>query len=176
MNLVHKQPLLAERENWVLNKLATGYIQGNRAKDAIPIYSQLLNEKKSDCESETAAISNCADVQYSLGIAKMHAGDFAGAQDSLRGAEAGYGKAEKLNNIHEFAMIQVKNAAQTELWIAVALFQLGKTPDAINSTDAALSKLARVQSDESINVGIRDDAARSLREAQTLLLRLRSAQ
>lgn len=174
LDLVHKQPLLAERENYVLDKLANGYVQGNRAKEAVPIYSRLVAERKRDCESESTAVSNCADVQYKLGMAKMHAGDFQGAFDSLRDAKGNYAKAEKLSDSHEFVMIEVKEQAQTDLWTAVALFQLGKTEDAIPLVEAAIPQLTRVQSDESITVGIRDDAGRSLQDAQTFLKRLKA--
>ncbi|MGB7847863.1 MAG: hypothetical protein WBL63_19790 [Candidatus Acidiferrum sp.] len=94
LDLVHNQPLLAERKNYVLEKLANGYVQANRAKDAIPIYGQLVVERKRDCESQSAAVSNCADAQYELGMAKIHAGDFQGALDSLREAKGNYVKAE----------------------------------------------------------------------------------
>ena len=49
LDLVQRQPLLAERKNYVLEKLANGFVQSNRAKDAIPIYSQLVAERKRDC-------------------------------------------------------------------------------------------------------------------------------
>ena len=176
LNLVHKQPLLSERENYVLDKLASGYVQDNRAKDAIPIYLRLIAERKPDCESESPAVSNCADAQYKLGMAKMHAGDFRGALDSLRDAEANYAKAEKLSDSHEFVMIEVKEQAQTNLWIAIALFQLGKTAEASTLVEMLIPQLTRVQSDDSITVGIRDDAARSLQDAKTFLQRLRVAQ
>lgn len=176
LNLVHKQAVLAERENYVLDKLASGYVQDNRAKEAIPIYSRLVAERKRDCESESSAISNCADAQYKLGMAKMQAGDFHGALDSLRDAEANYAKAEKLSDSHEFVMIEVKEQAQSNLWIAVALFQLGKTAEASTLVETLIPQLTRVQSDGSITVGIRDDAARSLQDAKTFLQRLRVAQ
>jgi len=175
-DLVQKQPLLAERKNYVLDKLANGYVQGNRAKDAIPIYSQLLAARNRDCESQSAAVSNCADAQYSLGMAKLHAGDFDGALVSLQDAETNYAKAEKLSDSHEFVVIQVKEQAQTNLWIAVTLFQLGKTEEATTIVEAAIPQLTRVQSDASLLVGIRDDAARSLQDAQAFLKRLKAAQ
>ncbi|MFI5057604.1 MAG: tol-pal system YbgF family protein [Candidatus Acidiferrales bacterium] len=176
LDLVRKQPLLAERENHVLEKLANGYVQGNRAEDAIPIYTQLLAERKRDCESESAAVSNCADAQYKLGMAKMHARDFQGAIDALRDAETKYAKAERLSDSHEFVMIGVKEQAQTNLWIGVALFQLGKTTEAASIVEAVIPQLTRVQSDQSINIGIRDDAARSLQDAQGFLQRLKAPQ
>ena len=106
----------------------------------------------------------------------MYAGDFPGALALFRDAEANYAKAEKLTNSHEFTMLQVKNQGQTKLLIAVALFQSGKTADAITTVEAAIPQLAHVQSDETILVGIRDDAARSIRDAQTLLTRFKSSQ
>jgi hypothetical protein len=139
LELVQKQPLLAERKNYVLDRLANGYVQGNRAKDAIPIYSQLLDARSRDCESRSAALSNCADVQFSLGMAKLHAVDFEGALATLRDAESNYFKAEKVSESHEFSAIQVKEQAQTNLWIAVALFQLGKTEDATTTLEAAIA-------------------------------------
>ncbi len=150
LELVHQQPLLAKWQDYVLQKLGTGYIQGNRP--------------------------HCADAQYGLGEGKIRAGDFTGALASLREAEANYAKAEKLNDSHQFAMMQVKNEAQTKVWIAVALSKVGKTADAIATAEAALPQLARVQSDESMLAAIRDDAARSLRDAQALLDYLKSIQ
>lgn len=175
LNLVHKEPLLAEREDYVLDTLARGYVQDNRAADAIPIYTRLIAERKRDCESESTAISNCADAQYKLGMAKMHARDFQGAVGALRDAEANYAKAEKLSDSHEFGMIEVKNRAQTNLWIAVALSQLGKTAEASTLVEGLIPQLIRVQADDSITIGIRDDAARSLQDAKTFLQRIKAA-
>ena len=84
-----------------------------------------------------------------------------------------YAKAEKLSDSDEFVMIEVKEQAQTDLWTAVALFQLGKIAEATPLVEAAIPQLTRVQSDESVNVGIRDDAGRSLQDAQTFLKRLK---
>jgi tetratricopeptide (TPR) repeat protein len=176
LELVQKQPLLAERKNYVLDNLAKGYIQGDRARDAIPIYSQLLAARRSDCESQSASISNCADAQFNLGMAKLHAKDFEGALATLRDAEANYIRAEKVSELHEFSAIQVKEQAQTNLWIAVALSQLGKSEEARTCIEAAIPLLIRVKSDESILVGIRDDAARSLQNAQGFLERLKTGQ
>jgi hypothetical protein len=149
-------------------------VQGNRAKDAIPIYSQLLAARRMDCESQSAPISNCADVQFNLGMAKLHAADFEGALVTLRDAETNYLKAEKMSESHEFSAIHVKEQAQTNLWVAVALFQLGKTEEAKTAVEAGISQLIRVQFDASILVGIRDDAARSLQDAQGFLKRLKA--
>lgn len=168
------QPLLSERRNYVLTKLANGYVHGNRAKDAVPIYSQLLAERSKDCEPQSASISNCADAQFSLEMAKLNGGDFQGALTTLRDAETNYVRAEKVSESHEFSTIQLKDQAQTSIWIAVVLSQSGKTEEATGALEAAISQLTRVQADASIPVGIRDDAARSLRDAQVSLTRLKT--
>lgn len=91
LELVHQQPLLAKWQDSVLQKLGTGYIQGNRLQNAIRIFSRLLEERTPDCESETAAVSNCADAQYGLGGGKntgwrLHrcVGFAAGSRSKLR--------------------------------------------------------------------------------------------
>ncbi len=174
-DLVNKEPLLAEQRNHALEKLAQGYTQGGRAKDAIPIYLKLLEAKKKDCDSATFALSSCASSQHSLGIAQIYAGDFQGALGSLRNAEMNYSKAEKLTEFHELSVVEVKDGAQVEVLIAVALSRLGKNAEAVTTCEAAISQLARVESDQSVEAGIRGDAARSLRDAQDVLARLKSA-
>lgn len=176
LKMVQNQPLLAEQRDRVLDKLATGYVVDNRAKDAIPIRSELLDGRKKDCQSESTAASDCAAAQFKLGTARMAAGDFAGALTSLQQAEASYAKAEKFSNGHEFSMIEVKDQAETKILSAVALFRLGRTTDAIAATETAISQLTRVQADESILSGIRDDAAKTLQQAQTLLSQFKAAQ
>jgi len=73
-------------------------------------------------------------------------------------------------------MIQVKNQGQTNVLLAVALFRTGNAREAATTLEEAVSQLKRVQSDEGILIGIRDDAAHSLQEAQTILAKLKSKQ
>ena len=73
-------------------------------------------------------------------------------------------------------MIQVKNQGQTNVLLAVALFRAGNVREAATTLEEAVSQLKRVQSDEGILIGIRDDAAHSLQEAQTILAKLKSSQ
>jgi tetratricopeptide (TPR) repeat protein len=177
LDLVQKQPLLAEQELRVERKLAVGYIRANLPSDAIPIYSKLLDARKQDCAAQSTNPENCADAEFELGRAKMYATDFSGALVLLKDADSNYVQAEKLNSpSHEFAMIQLKNQGQTKMLIAAALFRTGMTPEAVATIETAISQLTRVQSDETITVGIRDDATRSLHEAQTILSRLKSTQ
>jgi len=111
-------------------------------------------------------------------MAKMHAHDFEGALLNLREAELDYAKAEQQSDqatvSHGFRMIQVKAQGQTNLSIAVALFQLGDKKQAISAVETSITQLNRVQSDHEIELGIQYDATRSLQEAQAFLQRLKS--
>jgi tetratricopeptide (TPR) repeat protein len=177
LDLVHKQPLLAEREPWAQKKLAGGYMQANRASDAVPIYVKLLDAKKGDCDSESAAVSNCADAQYDLALARMGASDFSVALTLLDEADTNYAKAERFSaDAHEFAMIQRKNQGQVKVISAVVLFRTGKSADALRRVESAIADLRQVQADETLLVGIRDDAGRSLQQAETILARMKSTQ
>lgn len=176
VKLVQDQPLLAEQRNRIMDKLATGYVVGNRAKDAIPIRTELLDGRKKDCESDSTAVSDCAEAQFKLGTVKIAAGDFEGALVLLLEAEASYGKAQKFSHTHEFTMIEIKDQAETKILSSVALFRLGRTPEAIASTEAAILQLTKVQADDNILTGIRDDAGKNLQQAQTLLSRFKSVQ
>lgn len=148
-----------------------------RANEAIAISTKVHDANNRDCESKSASVSNCADAQYDLAVAKMRGGDLLAALALLRQADSNYAASQEISgNSHEFAMIQLKNQGETKMLIAGALFQTGKSPDAVSTLEAAIAELMRVQSDESILDLIRDDAARALQEAQTLLTRLKSAQ
>jgi tetratricopeptide (TPR) repeat protein len=103
-------------------------------------------------------------------------GDFAGALTSFQQAEASYAKAEKFSGNHEFMMIEVKDRAETKVLSAIALFRVGKTTEAIASAEVAISELTRVEEDENINSGIRDDAEQYLQQAQSLRSRFKSSQ
>ncbi|MBZ5645497.1 MAG: hypothetical protein LAO19_22310 [Acidobacteriia bacterium] len=175
-DFVQKQPLLAEQKNRVLKKLGNGYFRGNRFNEAIHTYSELVDASKKDCESESTAVSNCAEAESDLGVAMMYDGDFIGALASLQDAEAKYAKAQKLSDFHEFTMIEIMNEARTKLSISVVLFRLGRTAEAITTTEAAIPKLTSVQADQEILVGIRNEAGQSLQEAQKLLERLKQTQ
>jgi tetratricopeptide (TPR) repeat protein len=180
--MVHRERLLAEQEQKVLRKAGNGYIGANRPSDAVATFQKLVDAMSKQCDSEATAASTCASAQQDLGMAKMHAGDFAGGLAFLRQAEATYVKAEKLSEaekaseFHEYTMIQIMNQAKTKLLMAVALFQLGKTADAVGTTEEAIPQLNRVKDDTGVNPGIRESATSSLKDAQTVLERLRSAQ
>jgi tetratricopeptide (TPR) repeat protein len=171
--MVHKEPLLAEQEKRVLKEAGNGYIQASRPNDAIATFEKLVATLDKDCDS---LLETCANALQDLGFAKMHARDFTGGLESLRKAETTYEKAEKSGELHEYSMIQVMNQAKTKLLMAVALFQLGKASDAVKTTEDAIPQLKRVKDDDGINVGIRDSAMISLKDAQNILQRFKSAQ
>jgi tetratricopeptide (TPR) repeat protein len=176
MEMVHKEPLLAEQEQRVLGKAGNGYLQAHRPTDAMAIYQKLLEILKKECASETTSVSTCAGAQQQLAVSKMQAGDFEGGLASLRQAEANYSKAENLGGTHEFAMIQVMEQANARVLIAVALSRLGKSAEAASTTEEAISQLNRVKDDSEILVGIRESAASSAKNAQTILAQLKSTQ
>jgi tetratricopeptide (TPR) repeat protein len=180
--MIDKEPLLAEQRERVLRKVGNGYIHAERPTDGVAIFQRLVGLTSKECDSETFSISACADAQQSLGGAKMRAGDIEGGLASLRLAAANYKKAVQLSEIekpgefhHEYMMIQVMNQAQTKLLMAVALFRLGKSADAITTAEDAIPELHRVEDDGGINDGIRQSATNSLKDAQTILERLKSA-
>lgn len=166
---VRREPLLADQELRVLTKLANGYIQANRPADAIPIFSKLLETSKEDCAPESETLSTCGDAEEALAFAKIQAGDFTGALTDLHRAAANYAKAETRGDGHEFAMIEIMKQAETKVLSAIALYRLGKASDASATIAAALPELTRVEEDKSISAGIRDSAASSIEEAQSLL-------
>jgi tetratricopeptide (TPR) repeat protein len=175
LTMVHKEPLLAEQKERVLRKADSAYLQANRPADAIQISQELIESLKKDCDSNSTAVSTCADAQQQLAVARMHTGDFEGGLTALQQAEANYAKAEKASTRHEFTMIEIKEEAQTKIFAAVALFRLGKIADAAVTIDEAIAQLNRVKDDNSINVGIREDATNSIQEAHTILEKLKAA-
>lgn len=176
LDMVHKQPLLAEQEQRVLRRVGNAYLHANLSADAVAVFLRLLETEAKDCESQTTAVSSCADAQQSLAIAKIGADDINGGLVNLQEAEANYARAQKFSNSHEFTMVQIMEQGRTKVLIAVALFRLGKTADAVSSAEGAISQLIRVKEDSSITVGIRDSATNSIEEARTLLSRFKSAQ
>lgn len=176
LELVHQQPLLAEQENKILSKLASGYTQDNRAKDAISIYAKLLAAKKKECEPESDAAATCANAQFDLGEAKFGARDWEGALELLKQAEVNFGIAQKQSDFHEIVMANVYEEGKTKAYIGAALFQLGKKKEGMAAVEAGVAKLTQVQEDATINRGIRESASKVLKASQTLLMTMRATQ
>jgi tetratricopeptide (TPR) repeat protein len=175
-DLVQKEPLLAEKKDYMMKKLGTGYFRGKRMKEAIQIFADRVDERSKDCQSESTAVSTCADAESDLCTAKMYDGDFNGALPCFRDVEARYVKAQHFSEFHEFTMIEIMDEAKAKFSIALLLYQLGKTPDALISTEAAISELSTVQADENIQQEIRNEATNALRAAQILSARLNAGQ
>jgi len=106
----------------------------------------------------------------------MYDNDFNDALVCFRDVEAKYLKAQKFSNFHEFTMIETMHEAEAKVSISLMLYHLGRTPEAIVSTEVAINELSSVQNDENIQQGIRDEAANSLQASQTLLARLKAGQ
>ena len=64
--------------------------------------------------------------------------------------------------------------ANARVLIAVALFRLGKTADAVTVAEEAIPQLNRVKDDSDLNIGVRDSAASSAKNAQAILAQLKS--
>jgi tetratricopeptide (TPR) repeat protein len=175
-DLVQIKPLLAEQKDRTMKKLGTGYFQGKRMKEAIQICSDRVDTKRKDCESESTAVSNCAEAESDLCTARMYDNDFNDALVCFRDVEAKYVNAQKFSDIHEFTMIETMHEAEAKISISLMLYQLGRTPEAIVSTETAIKELSSVQNDQNIQQGIRDEAANSLQATQTHLARLKAVQ
>ena len=175
-DLVQKEPLLAEQKGRTMKKLGTGYFRGKRMKEAIQIFSDRVDTRRKDCESESTAVSSCADAESDLCTARMYDNDFNDALACFRDVETKYLKAQKFSNFHEFTMIETMHEAEAKVSISLMVYQLGRTPEAIVSTEAAINELSGVQNDQNIQKGIRDEAANSLQASQTLLARLKAVQ
>jgi len=175
-DLVEKEPLLAEQKDRTMKKLGTGYFRGKRMKEAIQIFSDRVDTRRKDCEAESTAVSDCAEAESDLCTARMYDDDFNDALFCFRDVEAKYLKAQKFSDIHEFTMIETMHAAEAKVSSSLMLYQLGRTPDAIVSTEAAINDLSSVKNDQGILQGIRDEAANSLQATQTLLARLKAVQ
>jgi tetratricopeptide (TPR) repeat protein len=174
-DLLQKEPLLAEQKDRVLKKLGTGYFQGKRMKDAIRIFSDRVDAHRNDCESQSTAISKCADAESDLGTAKMYDGDFSGALLTFQDTASKFAAAEKLGGSHEFTMVEMMHEAEAKVSIALALFQLGKRDEAITYTESAILELTAVRNDQNVQSGIHNEAAASAEAALSLLSRLRAA-
>jgi len=175
-DLVQKEPLLAEQKDRTMKKLGTGYFRGKRMKEAIQIFSDRVDARRKDCESESTDVSKCADAESDLCTARMYDNDFNDALVCFRDVEAKYVKAQKFSDIHEFTMIQTLHEAEAKVSISLVLYQVGRTPEAIVSAETAIKELGSVQNDQNISEGIRDAATNSLQPTQTLLARLKAVQ
>ena len=85
---VKSEPSLKNREEEVLQRLVGAYIAAQRYPDAVRVSRRILMFHEADCKPDATWIERCADSQYGLGLAMMHAGDFAGATTELTASVA----------------------------------------------------------------------------------------
>ena len=96
-DLVQKEPLLAEQKDVTMEKLGVGYFKGNRKKEAIQIFSDRMDARKKDCESESTDVSGCADAESLLCTPRMYDNDFKNALSCFQDVQAKYIKAQKFS-------------------------------------------------------------------------------
>jgi len=165
---VHSEAALKKREEEVLNHLAAGYIAGQRPKDAVRVSTMVLDLHIDDCKPGATGVERCADAQYGLGLAMMHAGDFTGAVEQLTASVANFAKVG-LEGDEIFRMTKLKQRGDAEALAAAALFRAGHKPEAIGAFRRAIATLSTVANNQKIDPGTRGSAQTSLKDAQASL-------
>ena len=173
-DLVHSETLLAEQQNRVLWKLAGAYLDAKKPIDAITTYETVLELRRPQCDPQTGLVSDCAEVEQMIGLAKMQSGDFAGSLDDLDHAIDNYGIAASHAQFEMVKIVAAKDQAQTRLLRAVALFRTGRRDQAISENEEALNQLKQIESDANIQAPIRDDARKALDSGSQQLEKLKS--
>jgi tetratricopeptide (TPR) repeat protein len=165
---VRSDASLKKREEEVLHHLAAGYIAAQRPLDAVRVSTTVLDLHKEDCKPDAPGVEWCADAQYGLGLAMMHAGDFAGAVKQLNASVANFAKVG-LEGDEIFRMTKLKQRGDAEALAAAALFRAGQKPQAIAAFRQAIATLSTVANNQKIDPGTRGSAQTSLKDAQTSL-------
>ena len=165
---VYAEPTLKNREEEVLQHLAAGYIAAQRPKDAVRVSTTALGLHQEDCQPGAPGVERCADAQYGLGLAMMHAGNFADAVAQLNAAAANFGKVP-LEGEEIYRMTKLKQRGDAEALAAAALFRAGQKPQAIAAFRKAIATLSLVANNQKIDPGTRGSAQTSLKDAQSSL-------
>lgn len=165
---VQAEPLLKEQEDKVLLKVSRAYLEANQPGEAVRSYAALLQLRKNDCKPDARELELCADAQRNLGFAQMSDGNFSTALQTLREAAANYGNTAKAGHSEDFRMIKLKQQAETQTLLAVALARTGQRNDAIKIVESAIKQLETVQNNENIEASIRNSAQSSLVQAQKI--------
>jgi tetratricopeptide (TPR) repeat protein len=171
LNRVHADATLKNREQEVLQHLAAGYIAAQRPKDAVRVSAIVLGLHKDDCKPGAPGLESCADAQYGLGLAMMHAGDFEGAVAQLNASVANFGRVP-LEGDEMYRMTKLKQRGDAEALAAAALFRAGQKPQAIAAFRKAIATLSTVANNQKIDPGTRGSAQTSLKDAQSSLAML----
>lgn len=162
---VKSEPALKNREEEVLQHLAAGYIAAQKPVDAVKVSRQILALREEDCKPGSPAVERCADAQYGLGLALMHAGEFLGAVGQLSDSAANFGKVS-MSGDEPFRMTKVKQRGDAESLLAAALFRAGQKEKSIATFRTAIARLKTVADNEKIDPGTRGSARKSQTDAE----------
>src|SRR5215831_17418933 len=160
---VKSTPSLRTREEEVLQRLASAYIGWQHYPDAVRVSRQILAFHDKDCTPESPLLERCADAQYGLGLALMHAGEFAEAVKQLNASVTSFGKVNMVGDEH-FHMTKMKQRGDVESLYAAALFRAGQKEKAIAMFRKAIATLKVVADDEKLDPGTRGSAKGSLKD------------
>jgi len=162
---VKSEPALKNREEEVLQHLSAGYIAAQRPVDAVKASRRILALREEDCKPGSPGVERCADAQYGLGLALMHAGEFLGAVGQLSESAANFGKVS-MNGDEPYRMTKVKQRGDAESLLAAALFRAGQKEKSIATFRTAIARLKTVADNEKIDPGTRGSARRSQTDAE----------
>jgi len=165
---VKSEPALKDREEEVLQHLASGYIAAQRPVDAVRVSRRILEFHEEDCKPGGPWVERCADAQYGLGLAMMHAGEFAGAVTYLTLSAENFGKVPADGDL-PFRMTKLKQRGDAESLLAAALFRAGQKEKSAAMFRQAIASLKTVANEEKLDPGTRGSARNSLTDAETSL-------
>ena len=162
---VRSEPALKNREEEVLQHLASGYLAAKEPVEAVKVSRQILAFHQEDCKPGSPGVERCADAQYGLGLALMHAGEFAGAVAELSESADNFGKVSMVGD-EFYRMTKTKQRGDAESLLAAALFRAGQKEKSIAMFHTAIETLKTVADNEKIDPGTRGSARRSQSDAE----------
>ena len=165
LDLVEADSALKNRGEEVLQRLAASYLAAQRPADGIRVSRRILELHAEDCKPAAEWIERCADAQYGLGLALMHAGEFAGAATELTASADNFGKV-KMDGDESFRMTKLKQRGDAEALLAAALFRSGKKEQAVATFRKAVATLTIVTDNEKLDPATRGSALRSRTDAE----------
>ena len=165
---VKSEPALKDREEEVLQHLASGYIAAQQPVDAVRVSRRILEFHEEDCKPGAPWVERCADAQYGLGLAMMHAGEFTGAVTYLTQSAENFGKVPANGDL-PFRMTKLKQRGDAESLLAAALFRAGQKEKSTAMFRKAIASLKTVADEEKLDPGTRGSARASLTDAKTSL-------
>ena len=166
---VRSQPLLAKREDNVLMRLASAYLDSQRPAEAVRAYAALLELRKPGCRPGTITVESCAEARYGLGSAQMYSGDFQGALDNLTAAITNFASLAAGGGPEEYRMIKLKQQADAQSLAAAAWFRTGQKDKAIAAFRKAIEQFSIVERNAKIQEDIRKGARDSAKDAKASL-------